>query len=51
MSTAVITSVRDWVIVMSNADQHLGGSGKIDPELLASLESFGVVIDDTWKVQ
>ena len=43
------TSVRDWVIVMSNADQHLGGSGKVDPELLSTLEKFGVVIDDVWK--
>lgn len=43
------TSVRDWVIVMSSADQYLGGSGKIDPELLASLETFGIVIDDKWK--
>lgn len=45
------TSVRDWVIVMASADQYLGGSGKIDPDLVASLESLGVDIDDTWKVQ
>ena len=45
------TSVRDWVIVMPNADQHLGGSGLVDSELLVSLEALGVVIDDTWKVK
>ncbi len=42
------TSVRDWVIVLSNADQYLGGSGKIDPELLESLNALGVVVDDAW---
>lgn len=45
------TSVRDWVIVMASADQHLGGAGRVDPELVASLEALGVTIDDTWKVQ
>lgn len=45
------TSVRDWVIVMASADQHLGGSGKIDPDLVTTLETLGVVIDDTWKMQ
>lgn len=45
------TSVRDWIVVMSGADQHLGGSGRVDPELLASLAQFGVVVDDTWTVQ
>lgn len=45
------TSVRDWVIVMSNADQYLGGSGRIDPDLLSSLDALGVTIDDTWKTQ
>ncbi len=43
------TSVRDWVIVMSGADQHLGGSGKVDPELVSTLSAFGVEIDDSWK--
>lgn len=43
------TSVRDWVIVLTNADQQLGGSGKIDPELLASLEAMGVDVEDIWK--
>lgn len=45
------TSVRDWVIVMPSADQHLGGSGVVEPELEASLEALGVTIDDTWKLQ
>lgn len=45
------TSVRDWVIVMPSADQHLGGAGKLDPDLVSALESLGVVIDDTWKIQ
>lgn len=45
------TTVRDWVIVMPMADQHLGGSGRIDTELLATLDALGVVIDDKWKVQ
>lgn len=45
------TSVRDWVIVMPSADQHLGGSGKLDPDLVSALEALGVVIDDTWKVK
>lgn len=45
------TSVRDWVIVMASADQHLGGSGKIDPDLVETLSAFGVTIDDTWKAQ
>ena len=43
------TSVRDWVIVLTNADQYLGGSGKIDPDLQASLEMLDVEIDDKWK--
>lgn len=42
------TSVRDWVIVLANADQYLGGSGKVDPELLETLESLGVVVEDIW---
>lgn len=45
------TSVRDWVIVLSNADQYLGGSGRIDPDLLSSLDALGITIDDTWKTQ
>lgn len=45
------TTVRDWVIVMPSADQHLGGSGKVDPELVSSLAALGVVIDDSWKVK
>lgn len=43
------TSVRDWIIVLTNADQYLGGSGKIDPDLQASLEMLDVDIDDKWK--
>lgn len=43
------TSVRDWIIVLTNADQYLGGSGKVDPELEASLATLGVQIDDQWK--
>lgn len=42
------TSVRDWVIVLSNADQYLGGSGKIEPELLEALLALGVTVEDTW---
>ena len=42
------TSVRDWVIVLSNADQYLGGSGKIEPELLEALSALGVTVEDTW---
>lgn len=42
------TTARDWVIVMTNADQYLGGSGRIDSELLASLSELGVDIDDQW---
>ena len=43
------TSVRDWTIVMANADQYLGGSGKVDLDLALSLERLGVDIDDQWK--
>lgn len=42
------TSVRDWVIVLSNADQYLGGSGKIEPELLEALLVLGVTVEDAW---
>lgn len=42
------TSVRDWVIVLSNADQYLGGSGKVEPELLEALSALGVTVEDTW---
>ena len=42
------TSVRDWIIVLSNADQYLGGSGKIEPELLEALLALGVTVEDTW---
>ena len=42
------TSVRDWVIVLSNADQYLGGSGKIDSDLLESLSALGVSVDEIW---
>lgn len=45
------TSVRDWVIVMPNADQHLGGSGIVDPEMVNTLAKLGVVVDSTWTVQ
>lgn len=44
------TSVRDWVIVMPDADQHLGGSGKIDQDLVTALEAFGFDVEDIWKV-
>lgn len=43
------TSVRDWVIVLSNADQYLGGSGIVDEELLKSINDLGFDIDDEWK--
>lgn len=43
------TSVRDWVIVLTDAEQQLGGSGKIDPDLLAALEALGVEVEDIWK--
>lgn len=43
------TSVRDWIIVLSNADQQLGGAGKVDPELLDSLTLMGIQVDDIWK--
>ena len=42
------TSVRDWIIVLSNADQYLGGSGRVEPELLEALSALGVTIDDAW---
>ena len=42
------TSVRDWVIVLSNADQYLGGSGRVEPELLEALSALGVTVEDTW---
>lgn len=44
------TSVRDWIIVMSNAEQHLGGSGRIDPDLLEMLSALGVDVEDAWKI-
>ena len=44
------TSVRDWIIVMPNAEQHLGGSGRIDPDLLESLNTLGVDVEDTWII-
>lgn len=43
------TSVRDWVIVLSNADQYLGGSGIVDTELLSNLNALGVDVDGVWK--
>lgn len=42
------TSVRDWIIVLSNADQYLGGSGRVEPELLEALSALGVTVEDTW---
>lgn len=42
------TSVRDWIIVLSNADQYLGGSGRVEPELLEALSALGVTIEDAW---
>ena len=42
------TSVRDWIIVLSNADQYLGGSGRVEPELLEALSALGVTIEATW---
>lgn len=42
------TSVRDWIIVLSNADQYLGGSGRVEPELLEALSALGVTIDGAW---
>ena len=42
------TSVRDWVIVLSNADQYLGGSGRVEPELLEALSALGVTVEDVW---
>lgn len=42
------TSVRDWIIVLSNADQYLGGSGRVEPELLKALSALGVTIEDAW---
>jgi hypothetical protein len=44
------TSVRDWIVVLTNADQKLGGSGKVDDELVSSLATLGVDIDDAWKI-
>ena len=44
------TNVRDWVIVMSNADQLIGGAGKVDQDTANVLEALGIVIDDTWKL-
>lgn len=43
------TSNRDWVIEMANAEQYIGGSGKLDAEMVNSLEALGADIDDTWK--
>lgn len=34
--------------MLSNADQYLGGSGKIEPELLEALLALGVTVEDTW---
>ena len=42
------TSVRDWIIVLANADQYLGGSGKVEPELLETLNALGVNVEDVW---
>ena len=42
------TSVRDWIIVLSNADQYLGGSGRVEPELLEALSALGVTTEATW---
>lgn len=42
------TSVRDWIIVLANADQYLGGSGKVEPELLETLSALGVTVEDVW---
>ena len=43
------TSVRDWVIVMSNADDYLGGSGMVDAELVQAINELGFDIDEEWK--
>lgn len=44
------TSAREWIIVMTNAEQYMGGSGRVDPEMVANLANFDVQIDDKWQL-
>lgn len=43
------TTARDFVITFTKPAQYLGGSGKMDSDLVNNLSAFGVVIDDKWK--
>lgn len=45
------TSGRDWIIVLANADQYMGGAGKLDPDLVSALSAFGIDVEDRWKEQ
>lgn len=44
------TNSREWVIVMANADKYMGGSGRVDPDLVSALAAFGIDIEDRWKI-
>jgi hypothetical protein len=44
------TNAREWVIVLANADKYMGGAGRLDPDLVAALEAFGINIEDRWKI-
>lgn len=39
---------RDWVLVLSWADQWVGGNGYIDPDTQRTLENLGITVDETW---
>ena len=42
-------SPRDWMIVFSNADKYMGGSGKLNQDIVDNLAKLGVDIEDRWK--
>lgn len=39
---------REWVLVLTWADQWLGGNDMIDPDTQRTLENLGITVDDTW---
>lgn len=41
---------RAWVIVMAGTDQYVGGNTLLDADTVQTLEKFGIVIDESWKL-
>ena len=42
------SNTRDWVLVLSWADQWVGGNDLIDPDTQQTLENLGITVDDQW---